>query len=121
MKLADVQEAYKKLTNRTLDTNKLYKMVQNGGHPSISYQKFCLLVAENYTTDGYDIYSDDGSVNFSAFFWTSALLKTRYLFKSFVVNPINEALGICIVWIFFSMRSFSTSICIAPFLLIFSF
>lgn len=94
MKLSNVPEAYKKLTNRTLETNKLYKKLQNGTNPFISYQEFCLLVAENFTTEGYDIYTTDGRVYFSGYFWTCALLKTRYLMKSFIVHPIINALGI---------------------------
>lgn len=97
MKLSNVPEAYRKLTNRTLETNKLNRNLQNGTNSLISYPEFCLLVAENFTADGYDIYTNDGRVYFSAYYWTCALLKTRNLFKRFVVTPVSNALGICIV------------------------
>lgn len=95
MKLSNVPEAYKKLTNKTLESNKLFKKLQKGTSPLISYQAFCLLVAENFTTDDYDIYTTDGRVYFTAYFWTCTLLKTRYLIKRFLLNPITNALGIC--------------------------
>lgn len=62
MKLSNVAEAYKKMTNRTLDANKLRK--QNGTNPIISYQEFCLLVADNFTADGYEIYNPEGKFEF---------------------------------------------------------
>lgn len=99
MKLSNVPEAYKKLTNKTLDSNKLCNILQNGSNHLISYQQFCLLVADNFTTDDYDIYTTDGRVYFSTYFWTLSLLKTRYLIKSLVVNPITNALGICVLYI----------------------
>lgn len=99
MKLSNVPEAYKKLTNNTLETSKIYKNLQNGTNSFISYPEFCLLVAENFTSDGYDIYTADGRVYFSANYWACALLKTRYLIKRFVVNPVNNAIGISLVWI----------------------
>lgn len=100
MKLSNVPEAYKKLTNRILEPNRMHKKIQNGTNPIISYPEFCLLVAENFTTDGYDIYTSDGRVHFSMYSWTCALLKTSFLFKSFIVNPITNALGIFILQIF---------------------
>lgn len=60
MKKSNIPEAYKKLTNRTLETSKLYRKLQNNENRSITYQEFCVLVADNFTTDGYDIYMADG-------------------------------------------------------------
>lgn len=96
MKLSNVPEAYKKLTNRTLETTKMYKKLQNNSNPLISYQEFCLLVADNFTTDGYDIYMADGRAYFSKYFWTCTLLKTQNFIKCFIVDPVFKALGIYI-------------------------
>lgn len=96
MKLSNVPEAYRKLTNRTLETSKLYKKLPNNTNRSISYHEFCLLVADNFTADGYDIYMADGRAYFSEYFWTCTLLKAQLFIKSFIIAPIFHALGIYI-------------------------
>lgn len=88
MKLSNVPEAYKKLTNRTLETSKLYKKLQKNSSSFISYQEFCLLVAENFTTDGYDIYMADGKIeptlsllvflDYTCYFETSKMTVLKY-------------------------------------------
>lgn len=97
MKLSNVPEAYKILTNRTLEPTKSYKKLQNNSNsnPSITYQEFCLLVADNFTTDGYDIYMADGRAYFSDYFWPCTFLKTQYFIRTFIVDPLFNALGSC--------------------------
>lgn len=105
MELSNVPEAYKKLTNRTLETSKLYNKLQKNSKRLITYQEFCLLVADNFTTDGYDIYMADGRAHFYEYFWTCTFLKTQYFIKSFIVDPLFNALGICTIWLTIFVQS----------------
>lgn len=98
MKLYNVLEAYEKLMNRSLEISRLYNYLtpQNGNitNSTISFERFCAFMAEFSSTDGCNMCSTDGRVYYSALYWTCALLKTRYLLKSFVLRPIMNALGI---------------------------
>ncbi|CAH1101811.1 unnamed protein product [Psylliodes chrysocephalus] len=59
MKLADVLEAYEKLTNRSLEISRLYNYSnsQNGYRTTapISFERFCALMAEFSTTDSCEM------------------------------------------------------------------
>ncbi|CAH1101813.1 unnamed protein product [Psylliodes chrysocephalus] len=63
MKLADVLEAYEKLTNRSLEISRLYNYSnsQNGYRTTapISFERFCALMAEFSTTDSCEMCTTD--------------------------------------------------------------
>ncbi|KAJ8917164.1 hypothetical protein NQ315_012656 [Exocentrus adspersus] len=97
MKLYNVLEAYEKLTNRSLEISRLYNYLnpQNGNitNSTISFERFCALMAEfSSTPEGCDMCTTDGRVYYSSLYWTCALLKTKYLLKSLVLQPITNAL-----------------------------
>ncbi|XP_074033390.1 NDT-like domain-containing protein raw isoform X4 [Leptinotarsa decemlineata] len=98
MNLYNVLDAFEKLTNKSLEIKKLYNYFnpQNGyiTNSSISFERFCALMAEFSTSDGCDMCTTDGRVYYTTLYWKCALLKTRFLLKSFVVRPITSA----IVW-----------------------
>lgn len=98
MKLYNVLEAYEKLTNRSLEINRLYNYLstRNGNitNTSISFERFCALMAEFSNTEGCDMCTTDGRVYYSSLYWTCALLKTRFLVRSCILRPIASALGI---------------------------
>ncbi|KAG5893114.1 hypothetical protein JTB14_019317 [Gonioctena quinquepunctata] len=63
MKLYNVLDAFEKLTNRSLEINKLYNYFspQNGyiTNPTISFERFCALMAEFSTSDGCEMCTTD--------------------------------------------------------------
>lgn len=98
--LNDVLDAYYRLTNKTLQISELYNYLSTSNNSDtskmrISFEQFCALVAE-FSIDGCNTSMSDGRI-FDSLYWTSTLLKTRHLFRLFVVQPINTALGIFIL------------------------
>ncbi|XP_018572567.1 uncharacterized protein LOC108911959 [Anoplophora glabripennis] len=63
MKLYNVLEAYEKLTNRSLEISRLYNYLnpQNGNitNSTISFERFCALMAEFSSADGCNMCSSD--------------------------------------------------------------
>lgn len=119
MKLYNVLEAYEKLTKRPLEISRLYNYLtpQNGNitNSTITFERFCAFMAEFSSTDGCNMCSTDGRVYYSALYWMCALLKTRYLLKSFVLRPITNALGIA------PFRMISFLVCLLPIAFCFGF
>lgn len=94
MKLADVLEAYEKLTNRSLEISRLYNYSnsQNGYRTTapISFERFCALMAEFSTTDSCEMCTTDGRVYYTPLYWKCALLKTRVFFKTVFNNTLGR-------------------------------
>ncbi|XP_072390441.1 uncharacterized protein raw isoform X3 [Diabrotica undecimpunctata] len=91
MKPANVLEAFKKLTNRSLEMNQVYNYLNstsNYNNSTVSFEKFCALMAEFSTTDNCEMCTTDGSVYYTPLYWKCALLKTRVFFKSVFDNTL---------------------------------
>ncbi|KAJ8932967.1 hypothetical protein NQ314_014298 [Rhamnusium bicolor] len=75
MKLYNVLEAYEKLTNKSLEINRLYNYLspQNGNitNSTISFERFCALMAEFSTTNGCDMCTTDDNENSDRFVYDS--------------------------------------------------
>ncbi|CAH1282778.1 unnamed protein product [Diabrotica balteata] len=62
MKPANVLEAFKKLTNRSLEMNQVYNYLNstsNYNNSTVSFEKFCALMAEFSTTDNCEMCTTD--------------------------------------------------------------
>ncbi|XP_056632386.1 uncharacterized protein LOC130442363 isoform X3 [Diorhabda sublineata] len=92
MKLVNVLEAFEKLTKRSLEITQLcnYFNTQNGcrTNSTISFEKFCALMAEFSTPDNCEMCTADGRVYYTTIFWKCALLKTRVFIKSVFNNTL---------------------------------
>ncbi|VEN44012.1 unnamed protein product [Callosobruchus maculatus] len=112
MKLYHVLDAYKKLTNRSLDIARLYNYFNHtqstnsdssvtSPNSTVSFERFCALMAEFSSTDGCEMCSSDGrsrtggarmTFQATSVYWTCALLKTRFLIRSIVDNALVWAM-----------------------------
>ncbi|XP_030764412.1 uncharacterized protein LOC115888732 isoform X3 [Sitophilus oryzae] len=106
MQLYDIIDAYSKLTNRSLEISKLYNYLnlqnstENGVNSrpngetngTLSFEKFCALMAE-LSTDGCSMCNIEGRDYIRPLYWSCALLKTRYMVRNMVLQPISSALA----------------------------
>ncbi|XP_064212539.1 uncharacterized protein raw isoform X3 [Tribolium castaneum] len=78
-------KAFQQLTQRELTNNELYKYF-TPNNKSITFEKFCMLMAE-LTSDNCDTSTTNGRFS-DPLYWTCALLKTRHLLNSYVIEPV---------------------------------
>ncbi|XP_068910859.1 uncharacterized protein raw isoform X6 [Tenebrio molitor] len=83
-------KAFNQLTQRDLTTNELYKYYTASRNTGISFELFCMLMAE-FTTDNCDTSTTNGRFS-DPLYWACALLKTRHLLSSYVIEPVANIL-----------------------------
>lgn len=94
--IKDVLDAYLRLTNKSLELSALYNYLSlskstDPNRTRISFEQFCALVAE-FSTGGCETIETNGTFS-DPLFWTSTLLKTRHMFRFYLVRPITNVLG----------------------------